>query len=171
MTGCIREELVQNCDIENQYRACDGCHTAGHGGKKFAPGHSGKVGLNQEGRLNHAKKDIGSSSYSKGSADTHSFLKKAGKKANKSRKDSPIGEQGGQSAHHQDNRQGLESENETRTGKCFCKRQISAAYVSEGKGCASLCGLLQKKHPFIQKQEEVLAQRKFEQKSCKEKLD
>ena len=59
MPGGPGQRALEQARVERQYGSGDRCHAGGHGGEQRAARHGGKIGADQQRRIDHADEDVG----------------------------------------------------------------------------------------------------------------
>ena len=105
---------AEDAAVEEQHRAGDRRHAAGHDGEQLAARHARQVRPHEERRLDHADEHVGRRRQPDHPAHAHRLLQHARQRAHDRRQHAPVEEQRRERAHHQHDRQRAEREDEVR---------------------------------------------------------
>ncbi len=142
--------------VEKEHRAGDRRHAHGHQREQLAARDAREPRSHEQRRLDHADEDVGRGGQPEHAADAERALEQPGDRAHDGRQDAPVKQQRRQRAHHQHDRQGLEGEDEARTGVRLGERQRAAAEIAEDEGRAGARRRLQREQQVVQREERVL---------------
>jgi hypothetical protein len=140
MRGGIRDEGRQQRRVEDEDRAGDAGHAAGHHQEQFAARHLRQIRPNEQRRFHHAEENVGGGGQAHRAADAERALQQPGHAAHDRRQHAPVEQQRRQHAHDQHDRQRLERQDEIRAGRFEVERQRAAADIAEHKGAAGARG-------------------------------
>jgi hypothetical protein len=139
--GDLGNDRPQDRGIDHEHGASDPGHAAGHDDEQFSPRQLVEIGPDEQRRFHHADENIGGGRQADRAADAQRALQRPRKAAHDRRQDAPVEQQRGQHAHHQNQRQRLESEDEFAAGIFWIERQRTAAEIAEHEaGTCTGCG-------------------------------
>ena len=129
----VRDQRREERRVEHQHGAGDAGHAAGHHQKQFAAGELRQIGADEQGRLDHAEKDVRRRGQPHRAADAEGALQEPRHAAHDRRQHAPVEQQRRQNAHDQDDRQRLKRQDEIRAGRLEVEGQRAAAEIAEHK--------------------------------------
>ena len=134
----------QDGGVEGEHRAGDARHADRHGGEQAAAAHGGEVGAHQQRRLHHADEDVGRRRRADRAGDAERALQHPADAVHDHLQHAPVIEQPRQRADHQDQRQGLEGQDEAGLGPHGLERRRPAGEIAEHQPHAGIGGGLQR---------------------------
>ena len=158
----IRHARADDAGVERH----DGAGDAGHAGREddeqFAARDAGQIRFDQQRRLDHADEYIGCRGQADRAADAQRLFQQPGHHAHDQRQHAPMEQQGGQGAHHQNDRQSLKGQHEAGAGAGFGIGQRAAAEIAEHHRRAGAGGPLQRQEAIVQRGKRGVYARQFQ---------
>ena len=167
----IRDQRREQRGVKHQHGAGDPGHAAGHHQKQFAARQLRQIGPDEQRRFHHAEEDVGGGGEADRAADAERALQQPRHAAHDRRQDAPVEQQRRQHAHHQNDRQRLERQDEIRAGRLEVERQRAAAEIAEHEGGAGAGGGRDGVDGIVDGAERLCHQRQFDQDQRREDGD
>ncbi len=112
MTDRIVHHAIQERRVQNHDRPGNGRHSPRHDDEQLTAADLGEIGADEQWRLNHAHKYIGSRAAAHRTADAHRTTQGPGEALHDDRQDPPVVEQRRKGADDEDQGQCLERQHE-----------------------------------------------------------